>query len=179
MHMHKRGLSPVIATVLLLIITFVAVAILATYIIPFITGSLKDSGSCYKVLNGLTFSETGYNCVANDVDAAKERTGFSVRVDNENIVGFKVNLYSQGQSEVREIMNGTQANSIVMLNGGALLEMPQTGGVLTYVATDNMYERIELNPILRSGMVCGVSDTLHDISPCLDETKKQQLLASS
>ena len=49
----KRGVSPVIATVLLLVLTLVAVSILSVFVIPFVKNSLSGGEDCVKTLGDI------------------------------------------------------------------------------------------------------------------------------
>ena len=62
MGIKKRGLSGVVATALLLLITISAVVIVANFIIPFVNKSL-ESTSCFKFRDYFSFEEgDGFNC---------------------------------------------------------------------------------------------------------------------
>ncbi len=177
--MNKRGISPIIATVLILIITFVAISILAVFVIPFVSENLEGSEECINTLGDVKFDETPYNCYVDGGD--KNRTGFSVRVNGEEVAGIKVSLFKDGTSEVMEIMNGTDGNSlgikIRMLSSGfdTKLNVPSKGGVRTYVA-DGLFDELEVNAILKSGKLCDVSDSIR-VNTCLDNDARQSLLA--
>src|SRR3989344_8034348 len=108
----KRGVSPVIATVLLLVLTIVAVSILAVFIIPFVKNSLGTSKGCFDVLGDIKFdAESRYNC--NYQNASGARSGFSVRIDSDEIVGFSLTLFQQGSANSYRIENGTTDLSVV------------------------------------------------------------------
>jgi flagellin-like protein len=164
--MLKRGVSPVIATVLLVVITLVAVAILASFVIPFVKKNL-GSQECFDVLGHLKFESSNYVCYLSGTD---NRTGFSVRADDDNLIGFRAIFYAGGSSEPAEILNGTDGTTlnpqVFMLGGSSFLAMPQKGGVRTYVV-HGVYEKVELYPILKSGTTCDQSDSI-ELSRCLD-----------
>ena len=66
MYLNKLGLSTVIATVLILMLTIVAVAVLANFLIPFVKNSLQKSTECLDVQDKYSFEEReGLNCVSN------------------------------------------------------------------------------------------------------------------
>src|SRR3989344_8294511 len=50
----KRGVSGVIATILLILLSLVAIGILAGFVIPFVKENLDESTSCIKVTNELS-----------------------------------------------------------------------------------------------------------------------------
>ena len=60
--MDKKGVSPVIATVLLLVLTIVIGGIIFSVVIPFVKDSLGDSKVCLDVLQGVEFPESKFNC---------------------------------------------------------------------------------------------------------------------
>ncbi len=175
--LQKRGVSPVIATVLLVVITLVAIGILAAFVIPFVNKSLSNE-DCFNILGNLKFEDSSYSCYVNDNPG---RTGFSIRVDNKDIVGFKTVFYSGGSSEPVEIINSTDGTALSpevrMLGNSTNLVLPKTGGVRTYVV-HGIYEKIELYPILSSGTTCDQSDILEDITRCLDSGIVGQLRGS-
>lgn len=157
----KRGISPVVATVLLLLITIVAVSMIAVFIVPFIKGSLEKSGECFEVLEGIGFDNTGYNCfVEGEIEGELDMTGFSVKIDSDEIAGFKIALKEGGTSEAYSIFLDTENDDLAMLGGvfGDLLELPGKGGVRTYVAL-GIFDTLEINPLLKSGKPCKTTDT--------------------
>ena len=166
--MHsKKGVSPVIATVLLLVLTLVIVSILSVFVIPFVKNSLTGSKDCVDVLGGIRFDEgSAYNC------KTATRTGFSVRIDNPNIVGFKLSLYAQGVANPYRIENGSSYPVLRMLSTpapafGTPLEVPVEGGLRTYVA-NGVYDRIEVNPILKNGKLCDAREQI-ELQTCTDQ----------
>lgn len=170
-----RGLSAVVATVLLLSITIAAAALIAPFVINFVKDNLNEGEMCFDILGDLSFEESPYNCKYDD-GIGNLRTGFSVRIENEKILGFKVSLASGGSSDIFEINDGQILNNIKML-GGAFnepLEFPSKGGVRTYVA-DNLYDNIEIFPILENGKLCGASDSI-EINECFDSDIKTALI---
>ena len=174
----KKGVSPVIATVLLLVLTIVAISILAVFIIPFVKNSLGSSKGCFDVLGDIKFdAESRYNCnYQNDSGA---RTGFSVRIDSEDIVGFSLTLFQQGSANSFRIENGTtdaQVTEVIrMLDGNFTnpLIVPVKGGGRTYVAK-GVFERAEVNPLLSNGKVCDAQETIA-LEPCTDIVAKNAL----
>ena len=162
----KRGVSPVIATVLLIVITLVAIGILAAFVVPFVKKGLGNQ-DCFNVLGHLKFEDSSYICY---VEGTPGRTGFSVRVDDPSIVGFKAVFYSKGNSEPAQIINATDGTTlnpeIRMLGNSTTLVIPQNGGVRTYVA-HGVYEKLELYPVLVSGTTCDQSDSIKQINKCL------------
>lgn len=166
----KRGVSPIIATVLLVILTLVAVGILAAFVIPFVNDSFKNSKECFDVLDKVKFDgDSLYNCYAyNDTGRTVGRTGFSVRMDTDQALAFKVTFTASGRGDTKTVENGTALDTIRMLDKdfNTALEVPFKGGVRTYVA-NGAYERIELAPVLKSGDVCDTRASI-TVAECAD-----------
>jgi len=151
----KKGVSPVIATVLLIMITIVAASLIVLYILPIIFGINSD---CFDVVGDLTFQETKFNCYT---PGSLSRTGFSIKVEGEKVVGANVALFSEGSSDAFEIKPDVLLEEIRMLTTdfNMSLELPSNGGVRTYVAF-NRFTQIEISPVLSDGKICSVADTL-------------------
>ena len=171
----KRGVSPVIATVLLLVLTLVAVSILSVFVIPFVKNSLSGGEDCVKTLGDISINEeTGYLCYVEKPETGtgnegeiEYRTGFSVRIDNENIVGFKVNLIYEGSSKSFQVESGKNDSNLRMLdkNFGQSFEVPTSGGTRTYV-TKGRFSSVEIVPVLENGRICDNRDEIQ-IPQCL------------
>lgn len=179
----KRGVSQVIATVLILLLTISAVAVLAAYVIPYVKNNLYDSTSCVKYRDYFKFEEydssqqikIGYTCY----DQIKRLTGISVRAKHDNssveeVQGFYLAFITEGNSKAVKIDREATPENILggiwMLNGNsqfnsAPIEVPQNGEVITYIYNDpTIYEVIEISPILKSGKSCPVSDNINIIT---------------
>lgn len=172
--MKKRGLSTVVAVTILILITIVAAMIILGFVLPFTTENLDSSKQCLDISGGLSFAQTPYNCYAESYDhdnnsfsPAIDRTAFSVRIDNEKIIGFRVALYSGGDSKVIEILEGSNPEGtpdIAMLNENPPvftnpLEVPKRGEVRSYVAISK-FTKVEIAPIIESGDSCSESEEL-------------------
>ena len=166
MVMDRKGVSPVIATVLLLVLTIVIGGIIFSVVIPFVKDSLGDSRACLNVFEGVEFSESKFNCY----NSTALNTGFSVKLKKEDIVGFRVALIgSTGSSDVVDIKEGATLINVRMVGSGpsgynAILAFPSVGGQRSYVA-QGRYEKAEISPITKSGEICAVADKI-DFTSC-------------
>ena len=59
--MQKRGISPVIASVLIVLIVLVAGAVVAYFALPY---AKNIDTSCVDALNYISFEDVGFNCIA-------------------------------------------------------------------------------------------------------------------
>ena len=82
---NKKGVSEVIASVLLIMLAVVAVLILAAFFTPFVKDNLSESTRCKDVISGVTIlpekEKTCYNSVSS-------RTNISIRRGNVDIDGI-------------------------------------------------------------------------------------------
>src|SRR3989338_8823995 len=152
--MDKKGVSPVIATVLLLVLTIVIGGIIFSVVIPFVKDSLGDSKVCLDVLQGVEFPESKFNCYNITSPALLNKTGFSIKLNKEGISGFRVALIdSDGSSDVKNIKKDT-----------SIVEGLRMVGKACYVA-NKKYIKAELSPITKSGEICTVADVVEFV-PC-------------
>jgi len=170
---NKKGLSPVVATVLIIMITVVAVTLIAAFIVPFVEKVPEEGQKCFEVFADLSFHDTLYNCYASDT--TETHTGFSVGINNDNIAGFTLLAINKGKSDRYEIRNAGSFADLRMLEGvyGEPLDIPENGGVRTYVYRGEV-ESFEIYPILVDGNQCERSDQIEpklcanqDITNCI------------
>ena len=181
--MNKRGVSAVIAAVMLIMITVVAAGLIFTFVIPFVNEQTESATECFDVFGGLEFGSTAYNCYVGDSttgcgddtdgdgqgdSACYDSNGFSVKVTKEGIAGVRVSLVSEGSSNIFDI-EGTAIFQDLRNFGdddmgnafqyNSLLEFPQSGGMRTYVA-EGIYENAQVGAILENGNFCDFSDSV-------------------
>jgi len=170
--MNKKGVSAVIATVLLIMITVVAAGVIFSFVIPFVNQQTEEASDCFEVFGGLEFANTGYNCYvdtstdyaenvcgANGASQCYNKTGFSVSITKEGVIGLKVSLISEGSSDIFDIVGGSTFASLEMLDGTLTLEIPQSGGIRTYVV-DGIYESGKISAVLENGKACEAADSI-------------------
>ena len=165
--MFKRGVSPVVATVLLLVLTVVIAAVVFSFVVPFVNEQLGNSKACLNVLDGVEFADSKFNCYATSTSGFE--TGFSVKIKKEGVTGVRVSLIDvNGNSDVFDITDGKavlggQTPSIRNIGGnfGAneFLEFSSVGGQRTYKANEK-YAQAEVSPVTESGDVCAVADVV-------------------
>lgn len=187
--MDRRGISPIIATVLILVIVFVLISIIAVFSVPFVRESLSGSEDCLEVLGNVKFDDSAYNCnIEGEITGGgyigneEYRTGFSVKVDGEKIAALRIALFNGGSSDIVNIEpeSGILDPEITMLGQefpneeNNLLKVPERGGVRTYVVR-GLFDKLELSAILVNGKICDVGDQI-EINECLREEIKGDLL---
>ncbi len=92
---HKRGISAVVATVLIILITVAAVTIIWAAIIPMINDQLSKGTICLDAVSQLTVEDKGYTCIdGNDLNLqiGHGSTDF-------NLVDVQILISSAGSTE--------------------------------------------------------------------------------
>src|SRR3989344_6269884 len=108
--MEKKGLSPIIATVLLLLVTIAAVALIANFIIPFIKGQLKTT-ACVKYVDYFSFDdEFNFNCYDTNNQYGVSVTAKDNQTFNEKIKGFNLIFLGAGTSKPIKVLEGASTN---------------------------------------------------------------------
>jgi len=171
----KRGISPVVASVLLIMIAVVTATLIAVFLIPFVQNRLGEGKGCFEILGDASFYDTPYSCYSE----TEELTGFSVSINSDKINGFVLLAIKKGTSDRISIINGSTNQKLKMLgddnNGfGNEIVLPENGGVRTYVYNGTV-DSLELYPILDDGTQCDKNDQLEpnqctntDIITCLN-----------
>lgn len=120
MELNKKGVSSVIATVLLILVTISAISIIAGVIIPFVKDNLTEGGSCLTVSDELSIisEESCY-------DISDVNTNVRIRAGNIDLEGLYIVIEQNSQDISYEIYEG---QSYPEINGGAPLKIPKEGG---------------------------------------------------
>jgi flagellin-like protein len=174
--MMRKGVSPVVATVLLLVITVLLASLIMTFAVPFVQDQLGRSKECLAVIDAVTFADSRFNCYIDDMasTSATDKTGFSVSISKEGVSGVRVSLIDANEnSNVVVIKQGATfppTASVPLRNIGTgtgnligdPLTFPSGAGQRTYVAEVSgvYYKRAEIAPVVTSGRTCAVSDTV-------------------
>jgi len=167
---NKRGVSAVIATVLLILLTVTAVAILAGFIVPFVRDSLEGSTACIDYTDYFKFEERfevgeqtlRYNCYNKDtgVHGAFVKAGAAQARISAEVDGFElVFLKAGGGDSARVSIPGSDTTRIG--GGSSSTPSPGEGFIYIYNAGTEIYDgEIAVYPRLKSGKLCEKSDTI-------------------
>ena len=170
---NKKGLSAIVATVGLVLITFSAVALIAGFVVPYVNERIKST-ECFPYRDYFYFEEdNGYNCY--DKSAPEYNLyAFSVGIsstdkkEQENVRGFRVAFLKEGEAVIADVKSGDSQNfdsgGVSMLGGlsGETIVIPKVGEVKTYVykSTKVDYNTAQIFAIIGEGKVCEVSDSI-------------------
>ncbi len=157
----KKGISPIIATVLIILLTVTAVAVLAGFIIPFVRESLTGATECIPYVDYFQFDERfDFNCRNGSGTYITIRAGFPGRGGEEVPNALSLVFLSETGSKSVNIKEGEVGANISTL-GVTNLEVPEGGEVWSYLYSDGgSFKSAEVYPVLESGKTCDRSDSI-------------------
>jgi len=167
MNSGKRGLSPIIATVLIVLLTVAGVAVLVGIVVPFVRDNLNKSTECSNFQGYFEFVEDfdyggknyNFNCFSGSRYGISLEATSAKSVDEKELLGFHLGFFGEGISE------GVEPNELIMLNGSLEIDLPERGEIRTYIYPSiEEYNRMEVYPVLSNGKVCEKSDDIEIIS---------------
>lgn len=169
--MSKRGLSGVVETVLIVMLTVGAIAIIATFLIPFVKDSLSKSTECVGMEEVYKFEQAfDLNCV--NVSFGKKNAVFSVKannVDEEKVAGFDVVVYGQGESKVISVRKVGSSDELKMYPYSDIITRPRSGESVSYsypLSAGKDYNYMELRTALANGRVCETANDKINLFVC-------------
>jgi hypothetical protein len=157
-------------------LSIAAIGIVAAFVIPFIKSNLNQSTECLNYKSYFTFQEVfnygtdsfRYNCR----DSVDGLYGVSIKAASDatlvkNVIGFNVVFAGNGPSKAIRIDNGISVGGVHMMGSKAdtVLGIPGAGEVKSYVySSGESYTKMEVYPVLKSGRICDMSDSIEIIN---------------
>lgn len=169
---NKRGVSPVVATVLIIMVTVAAAAAIYSVVVPFVRDGLEKSTECIDYMELYTFEETGYNCYEDKNTSRLYAFSVKTKFDAELTEGsdsFRIVL-ARGDASTKqlEVKNGEQEEGFwIRGEEGGVLRVPGAGNVISYVYnTTEIFREAEIYPVLVSGRICGDDKDSVELREC-------------
>lgn len=171
----KRGMSPIVATVLIILLTVSAIVIISGFIIPFVKNGLGESTRCHNYNQYFTFDDSfGFNCFMdnNSLITIKAKTVEDLLNDssrstalNNSITGIVLSFEGGGDAVAVRIPD---SGNIRTVPPAADVRIPNPGDSKTYnISLTKFYNRsIEIHVIVNSKECNEVSDEIKDIRKC-------------
>ena len=164
-YQNKKGLSGVIAAVILIALVITAIAIVWVFVGNLVEEKLEGSGSCMDIFGKVSLNNR-YTCY----DFSSNEARFSISIGDIDVNEVLVSISGDGTTKSFKITNEEkQIDDLVNYpDGSAIIKLPGKNAGLTYTATGflNQPDLIEIAPIIK-GKKCGVSDSLSEIDSCL------------
>jgi flagellin-like protein len=183
MKQNKKGVSDVVTTVLIIMLTIAAIGVIAGFVVPFVKNSLQKSTECADYKGFYTFDESlsfNSNCYSGStyvfsikaisaevggstfvVGKGVNATNYSVAPNKkliENVDRIKLILTrADGTTKSADIINDSKSGigGVSMYGNMDNIVLPGPGGIVTYNYTStDAFARAEVYPVLKSGRIC-------------------------
>ncbi|MEM3405763.1 MAG: archaellin/type IV pilin N-terminal domain-containing protein [Candidatus Pacearchaeota archaeon] len=157
---NKRAISPVIATLLLVVITIIATLTLGKFVKEIINKDIGKS-SCYEYMDYINILDSEYTCSNSTSTLIQIERGS----DQKEIDGIYISLSSGASSKGYELKNGTNLNGVKMYDGSSTIVLPERGEALTYIFSlgNVSYSTIT---VMINGKTCDITSQSYNIKKC-------------
>jgi flagellin-like protein len=161
----RRGISSIIATLLLIVLTIVLVVIVWTVVNSLISSKITQSSACFGNFNTINLNGqyTCFNSSTNNIQ-------FSLNIGGVAADGILVTISSPSQSKTITLTNTPQLiSNLTYYNGTARVALPGENAAMTYYygwSGSDTPNSVQIAPIMK-GQQCATSDTLTTIDNCL------------
>ena len=163
----KKGLSAIITTLLLVMLTLVAVGIFWGVIMPMIKEKTESSKACFGNYGKVTINSL-YTCY----DSTLNQVHFSLNIGDIDVDEVLVSVSSAGATKAYTLTNTEQqitglANYSSTGFGTDLIVLPGKNAGKTYISNEfaEKPDLIQIAPVINEQQ-CEVSDTLSGIEFC-------------
>ena len=151
MRKNKKGVSAIVTTILLILISVVAVGLIAGFMMPMLKESLKGGASCFELIDYVKIAQSQYSCY----DSEKTSLQIERGMNNYSIKGIIVSIAKAGESTRYELRDGKTVNGVKMKDGSEVIQIPTVGGSRTYVfLNEGNSETAKLAVITENEKVC-------------------------
>lgn len=145
--MNKKGISSVVATVLIILLTVVAVGLLGQFVVPYVQNTLDDSSICLDYQKYASFnSELNFNCY----NVLDKEYYLSVQTASKpeltsNVRGFVFVFENKTESIPVRVVT----NSSIGIYGETGFELPDSGETITYnYSSESQYTSVAIYTLI-------------------------------
>ena len=161
--LFKRGVSSVMATILIILLALIIIAAVSAIVLPFVRNNLSGAQTCLEAQYGVRFVETRLTCFDEDASLA----GFTILVNKKGIKKFRVSLADvNGATNTFDVEDGDNPAGFAMFGTGqpgvlgtSQIQIPYAGQQLTYIASGMNIVRAEVAPIVKNS-ICSIDDSV-------------------
>lgn len=159
---NKKGLSQVVSSVVMILITIALIAGIWGFINEFVSDKLESASACKDVFDKVSFNDiyTCYNVTSNS-------TLVSIKVGELDIDGILLSIGFGTDNRVFFLENETKIfNDFTMYDGNVNVYMPRKESTRTYLLNIAIKpERIEVAPKVGKKQ-CDVVDLVENVPTC-------------
>jgi hypothetical protein len=161
---NKKGLSQIVSTVILILLTVAIVAGVWATIQNLVEGKLDKTGACYGLFEKINVNPK-YTCY----DPIESRMQVSISIGEVEIDSLLVSISFESSSKTFELTNKSQNIEYVTNYPGndSGVSLPSKEGGKTYyvLGIEEIPNKVEIAPKVE-GYQCDVSDSLSNIGIC-------------
>ena len=153
----KKGISPVISTILLILIAIAALGILYSFIYPLIRDRLQKAQECSESKEEFKIEESNYTCYSEI--SGKKVVGVTIKRGTNKLPLKGLSIIISGiDSQLFNIEDGETLTGVKMSDGSQTLELPKDGERRTYlIETDlGIVDHVSVAPITESDYRCDI-----------------------
>ena len=172
---NKRGLSTIVVTLLLIVMSLVAVGVVWTFANSLIQKQISNSQSCFGVSDKFKLNGQ-YTCYNQGSSAPYTYSlRFSLSIGDINVDKLIIGVTSSaGTSQTYALTNTLQSiNGLTYYTSGGSpavqVKLPDKNAGLTYITTNSFTDipnSIKIAPVI-SGTQCEMADSISDIQNCV------------
>jgi len=165
---NKKGIAPVVATVILIALVMVIVAAVWVVVNNLVKGGLEESEACFGIFEKVSLNSryTCYNSSSNEF-------WFSISIDDIDVDEVLVGISAEGTSvSFRISKTPSEIDNLVMYSTrSSSIILPSKNAGLTYILNmtgagfSETPNSISIAPIIND-IQCGVSDSMYGIDRC-------------
>jgi FlaG/FlaF family flagellin (archaellin) len=164
MRKNKKGISGVIATILLIAISMAAVIIVWNVINNLLSEKLEETESCFNIFGKVSLNSR-YTCY----DTTSKSLRFSLNIGDIDVEKVIVSVSSAGDTTGYELTSTGGSPGLTKYGSAGDVKLPAKNGGSTYVTAQDSFaaspDSIQLTPVIQ-GKQCDTSDTLSEIDDC-------------
>ncbi|MCL5730238.1 MAG: type IV pilin [Candidatus Pacearchaeota archaeon] len=166
LHKSKRGISAIIGTLLLIVLTIALVAVVWTVVNNMVSQKITQSSACFGNFNSITLNNQ-YSCF----NSSANKVQFSLNIGDVAVDGVLVSMTGPAGSESVTITNTpTIIPGLTYLGGssGQDVQLPGKNAGKTYVydwTGGGAANSVQIAPIVK-GQQCSSSDSISSLDDC-------------
>jgi flagellin-like protein len=162
--MNKKGISSIIATLLLIVLTIVLVVVVWSVVNNLVRGKISQTSACFG-----NFDEVSLNNLYSCYNSTSKSMQFSLNIGNINPEGVLVSISSESQSKSFTITSELQSiDNLTYYDKTTPVKLPGKNSGVTYLYgwdASVAPGSIQIAPLI-DGQQCSVSDSITSIDDC-------------
>lgn len=150
----KRGLSGVVTTLLILLITIVGVSMIAAVLIPWVQSTLNNQKGCFNLKGELSFNEAK-SCYNVSSTSGLNSTKINIVFGKLNLSEMSLWLETNDDYKMYRIKKGSSCCSsdvppikIITTTGSETLNLGKPGSEIYYIINNTIVKKAKVAPVI-------------------------------